>query len=134
MNDAVVLDASVIVDVLMVPARVPGLAELVGEAVVAAPAHVDAEAASALSRLYRSGDLSANQVRARLAAIERMTIQRHPVGPLLTQAWQLRDNVSILDDCYVALARDLKTYVLTTDRRLARAHEDARLVEWNVSA
>lgn len=126
----VVLDASVLVDVLLVPARGEQLAGLVADRVVAAPAHVDAEITSALARLYRNGDLSADQVTARLALVETMTLQRHPLAPLLAEAWRLRDNVSVLDALYVALAQTLGTSVLTTDIRLSRANEHAELVQW----
>ncbi|MDA9912885.1 type II toxin-antitoxin system VapC family toxin [Candidatus Nanopelagicales bacterium] len=131
MNDAVVVvDASVLVDVLLVPTRSEQLARLVGDRVVAAPAHVDAEVVSALARLYRHGDLSADQVVARLALVEAMTLHRHLLAPLLEQAWRLRDNVAVLDALYVALAQALGTTVLTTDGRLSRANEHAKLVHW----
>ncbi len=131
MSDAVlVMDASVLVDVLLVPSRGEQLAELVGTGVVAAPAHIDAEVASALSRLHRNGDLSADQVTARLSSVETMTMQRHPVASLLAQAWLLRENVYILDALYLVLAQNLKTDVLTTDGRLSRANQRARLVLW----
>jgi len=131
MSDAaLVMDASVLVDVLLVPSRGEQLAELVVGGVVAAPAHIDAEVASALSRLHRNGDLSANQVTARLSSLETMTMQRHPVASLLAQAWLLRENVHILDALYLVLAQNLNTDVITTDGRLSRADPRARLVRW----
>jgi predicted nucleic acid-binding protein len=129
-DEVVVLDASVLVDVLLVPTRGEHLAGLVGNRVVAAPAHVDAEVASALARLYRNGDLSVDQVTARLTLVEAMALQRHLLAPLLAEAWRLRDNVSVLDAFYVALAQALGTTALTTDGRLSRANEHAKLVHW----
>ena len=45
----------------------------------------------------------------------------YPTGPLLRRAWQLRDNVTAYDACYVALAEALDCPLLTADARLSRA-------------
>ncbi|WP_166352558.1 type II toxin-antitoxin system VapC family toxin [Phytoactinopolyspora limicola] len=43
------------------------------------------------------------------------------VAPLLSEAWTLRNNISIHDALYVALARHLNATLLTGDTRLAKA-------------
>jgi len=40
---------------------------------------------------------------------------------LLARCWELRDNLTIYDAAYVALAEALQAPLLTGDRRLARA-------------
>jgi predicted nucleic acid-binding protein len=41
--------------------------------------------------------------------------------PLLARCWELRDNLTIYDAAYVALAEALQAPLLTGDRQLARA-------------
>jgi predicted nucleic acid-binding protein len=44
-----------------------------------------------------------------------------PYRGLAFRAWELRDNVSTADACYVALAEGLDAELATLDRRLTRA-------------
>jgi predicted nucleic acid-binding protein len=41
--------------------------------------------------------------------------------PLLRRAWELRDNATAYDACYVALAEALGCALLTADQRLANS-------------
>jgi predicted nucleic acid-binding protein len=50
-----------------------------------------------------------------------MPLQRAPHRPLLARCWELRDNLTICDAAYVALAEVLKVSLLTGNKRLARA-------------
>jgi predicted nucleic acid-binding protein len=50
-----------------------------------------------------------------------MPLQRAPHRPLLGRCWELRDNLTIYDAAYVALAEVLKVSLLTGDKRLAGA-------------
>jgi predicted nucleic acid-binding protein len=61
--------------------------------------------------------------RARLALddLVDLSIQRAPHLPLLVRCWELRDNLTIYDAAYIALAEALGTSLLTADTRLARA-------------
>ncbi len=127
---AVVLDAAVLVDVLLVPARGQHLETVIAGRVAAVPAHFDAEVASALARLHRGGNLSADEVAVRLAALDSPAFRRFPTAPLLARAWELRDNIAILDAIYVALAEELDAVVLTTDQRLGRSSPRVQVVAW----
>ena len=49
-----------------------------------------------------------------------MPIVRYPHLALLERAWDLRENVSVYDGVYVALAELLQAPLVTCDRRLAR--------------
>ncbi|TPW13096.1 MAG: hypothetical protein FD127_2252, partial [Acidimicrobiaceae bacterium] len=44
-----------------------------------------------------------------------------PTAPLLSRMWELRDNMTAYDACYVALAEAIDAPLLTADRRLANA-------------
>jgi len=56
-------------------------------------------------------------------------LQRHAHEPLLDRVWELRENLSVYDAVYVALAEALDAVLLTCDRRLARAPSFAARVE-----
>lgn len=45
----------------------------------------------------------------------------YPTAPLLRRGWEVRDNVSAYDSCYIALAEALDCPLATADRRLANA-------------
>lgn len=51
-----------------------------------------------------------------------MTLAVQPVSvkPLIEEAWELRENVTIADAVYVTLARHLGAALVTLDERLAR--------------
>jgi pimeloyl-ACP methyl ester carboxylesterase len=55
----------------------------------------------------------------------------HPLPPidLLSRVWHLRDSLTAYDAVYVALAEALETPLLTTDRKVARAHGHGATVE-----
>ncbi len=50
-----------------------------------------------------------------------MPLRRAAHRPLLARCWELRDNLTIYDASYVALAEALDVTLLTGDGRLARA-------------
>jgi len=47
--------------------------------------------------------------------------QRAPHRPLLARCRELRDNLTVYDAAYVALAESIRATLLTGDQRLARA-------------
>jgi predicted nucleic acid-binding protein len=61
--------------------------------------------------------------RAQLALLDLLDlpIRRAPHAPLLLRCWELRDNLTIYDAAYIALAEALGTVLLTADTRLANA-------------
>ena len=129
MPDAVVLDASALVEAVLgtetgmrVRSRMRGHS-------LHAPAHLDAEVFSALGRLFRSGAVSERIVSRSLSDLVAAPIVRRPVVDLLDGAWGARDRFRLVDGLYVELARLLDLPLLTTDRRLARASPLAELIE-----
>jgi predicted nucleic acid-binding protein len=88
---------------------------------VAAPALIDLEVASSWRRLSRAGRLSARRADVALADLAAFPLERASHGPLMRRIWGLRDNLSVYDASYVALAESLDNILLTLDERLARA-------------
>ena len=88
---------------------------------LAAPDLLRVEVLSVLRRQHRRGGLDAGQVEAAVDDLLDLELDVYPTGPLLRRAWQLRDNVTAYDACYVALAEALDCPLLTADARLSRA-------------
>ena len=123
-----VVDASVVVEVLL-GTPVAGVVEerLAGRA-LHAPAHFDSEVLSALGRLWRAGIASERVVAAGLRELASSPIARHALPPLLAGAWRGRNNVRLADALYVELGRLLGATVVTRDTRLAAAVPSVELV------
>lgn len=88
---------------------------------VSAPDLVDVETVAVLRRRWLSGSLTAGRFADGVRDLERLAFDRYPTRRLLWRAFELRDNVSVYDATYVALAEALDCPLLTADRRLARA-------------
>jgi len=87
----------------------------------AAPALIDLEVASVWRGLARGGHLDPRRVAFALDDLRDLPLQRVGHAPLLARCWELRDNLTIYDAAYVALAEALQVTLLTGDRRLARS-------------
>ena len=68
-----------------------------------------------------AGSLDEKRATQALADMTALPIDIYPTAPLLARAWQLRDNLTPYDACYVALAEALCCPLLTADARLSRA-------------
>jgi predicted nucleic acid-binding protein len=88
---------------------------------LSAPELADLEVASVLRRQLRGGHVDDRRAVLALADLAALPLRRAPHRPLLARCWELRDNLSIYDAAYVALAEALEVILLTADRRLARA-------------
>lgn len=118
----VVLDAAAAVDVLLDNERGRGARRHLEGAPLFSVAHLDAEVFSALARLHRDQQLTAEAVSVRLTLLADLDVTRLPItAPLLSAAWALRDNIAARDALYVAAAQTLTGKLLTTDDRLSRA-------------
>lgn len=116
-----VLDASAMVDLLVgAPSALAIRLRLLGGQ-LHTPAHFDAEVLSALGRLSRADLVPAAAVPALLPRVENARIERHPVGPLLTGAWDRRGDLRLADALYVELAERLDAPIISTDDRLVAA-------------
>ncbi len=118
----IVADASVLVVALADdgPDGDQARARLRGER-VALPELADLEVASVLRRQLAAGALDARRASLALDDLAALPARRAPHRPLLPRCWELRDNLTIYDAAYVALAEAMRATLLTADRRLARA-------------
>ena len=126
---ALVVDASVLVDLLAGTDLGPAARAALRGKVMHAPAHLDVEVLSALGRLHRAGLLDEDDVERGLRQLSSAPVARHDLPDLLTGAWSRRADLRLADALYVELADRLGVPLLTTDRRLARAVSDAVLVD-----
>ncbi|HEY5049474.1 MAG TPA: type II toxin-antitoxin system VapC family toxin [Acidothermaceae bacterium] len=88
---------------------------------LAAPELLDVEVASVLRRQVRLGAVAPRRAALALADLAAAPLARAPHQPLLARCWELRDNLTIYDATYVALAEALGVDFLTGDARLANA-------------
>jgi predicted nucleic acid-binding protein len=95
-------------------------ARLRGERLTA-PELVDLEVVSVWRRQIRAGALDARRAALALADLAALPLRRTPHRPLLARCWELRDNLTIYDAAYVALAEMLAVPLLTGDGKLAKA-------------
>jgi len=128
-NDVVVVDASVMVDLLAGQDRAVAAEAALSDVRMVAPAHVDAEILSALGRLQRADILTTRQVTKLLADWVDAPIDRHTVTDLMAGAWRRRDDFRLTDALYVELAEQLGVPLVTSDRRLGRRYPAALVVE-----
>ncbi|HEY5117019.1 MAG TPA: type II toxin-antitoxin system VapC family toxin [Nakamurella sp.] len=114
----IVLDASAAVSALLNDGEARRIMAIES---VHVPHLIDAEVASGLRRHARSGSVAPAAARAALEAWRRAGVQRYPIPGLLERMWELRENVTSYDACYVALAEGLRCALVTADTQLARA-------------
>ncbi len=117
----IVLDASAAVDLLLqVEPRASALAARLRRhgPNLAAPHLLDAEVAQVLRRFVRQREIGESRARATLEDLALLPLTRYPHRPLLGRAFDLRDNATIYDALYLALAETLDAPLLTCDGAL----------------
>jgi len=119
----IVVDASALLEALLGTAASAAVTRRIFEAgqTLHAPHLLDVEVAQVLRRYAIAGDLDDQRARAALDDLADFPIRRYPHGLLFPRAWELRNNFSVYDAVYVALAEALDAPLLTRDRRLANA-------------
>jgi predicted nucleic acid-binding protein len=117
-----VVDASVLVVALADdgPDGDQARARLRGERLVL-PELADLEIVSVLRRQIRAGALDTRRAGLALEDLAALPARRAPHRPLLARCWELRDNLTVYDAAYVALAEAMQATLLTGDRRLSGA-------------
>jgi len=88
---------------------------------LAAPELIDLEVASVLRRQLSLATLDLRRARFALEDLHDLPMVRAPHRVLLGRCWELRENLSIYDAAYVALAEALGAPLITADARLAGA-------------
>lgn len=90
---------------------------------LAAPTLLGFEAANILRRHELAGLISSDQAAQAHRDLLDLAIEGWPYELLAARAWQLRQNLSIYDASYVALAELLGTTLITLDARIGGAPE-----------
>ena len=117
----IVVDASAVVELLLNTE----IGELVRERVTPdpetlhAPQLMEVEVLQVLRRLNRSGQVSDGRASEAVEDLRDLDLSLYGHEPLLARLWELRENLTAYDACYVALAEALRAPLLTTDARLA---------------
>lgn len=88
---------------------------------VVGPDLLRVEVSSVLRRHASHGRLTPQQADAAIADLLAFPVTVYPTGPLLRRVWELRQNVTAYDACYIALAEAVGYPLITADRRLASA-------------
>jgi predicted nucleic acid-binding protein len=95
--------------------------EALTDADLAAPALLPWETANVIRRQELGGAIGSDQAAQAHGDLVDLSIELWPYELLAPRAWQLRNNLSIYDAGYVALAETLDVELVTLDRRIARA-------------
>lgn len=117
-----VVDASAMLEAIAAPA--PGAAlmkRLASEDELHVPHLFELEVLSGLRRLQAAGQLPEPRAGQARRALRALPLIRHEHEPLHERIWALRDNLTVYDATYIALAERLRLPLVTTDARLARA-------------
>jgi predicted nucleic acid-binding protein len=88
---------------------------------LAAPGLIDLETTSVIRRQFHVGRLDGRRAELALADLIALPLHRAPHRPLLARCWELRENLTVYDAVYVALAELLNTVLVTADARLVNA-------------
>ena len=88
---------------------------------LAAPHLMPVEVANILRRAARAGNLSSDTAALAHADLQAVRVDLFPYDAVASRAWDLRDNLTLYDAWYVALAELLEADLATLDARLARA-------------
>lgn len=117
-----VVDASVVVAALVDDGTDGAWAEAVLLSDdLAAPHLMPAEVANILRRAKQAGDVSADTASLAHGDLLDLRVELVPYAVVASRAWALRENLTLYDAWYVALAELLEADLATLDARLARA-------------
>jgi len=86
-----------------------------------APDLIYLEVASVFRRQVAAGAMDDRRARLGLTDLADLPLDIAPHRQLLHRCWQLRENITIYDGAYIALAEALEATLLTADARLTRA-------------
>ena len=118
----VVVDAALVVAALTDNGPAGRWAEevLIGDA-LAAPHLMPVEVANILRRAGMAGDISPDVAALAHGDLLDLRVGLYPYAPCAERAWELRENLTLHDAWYVALAELLDVKLATLDERLSRA-------------
>ncbi len=115
-----VLDASAAIDTLLGRPETDALSQrLLGDGDFHAPHLIDIEVLSALRRMVRKSDVTADRANDARFDFADLLLVRYPHQDLSARIWELRNSITAYDAAYVALAEVLEVPLITCDARLA---------------
>jgi predicted nucleic acid-binding protein len=85
-----------------------------------APDLVYPESVSALRKLVARGALEPDDAQLGIERVIQFPLIVSSTAPLVKDAWQLRERMTVYDACYVVLARRLDARLITADASLVR--------------
>lgn len=88
---------------------------------IAVPHLLDVEVGQVLRRVVLRAEMSEDGVRRALDRLLSFPLRRFGHELLLARALEMRDNVTVYDGVFLALAEALKAPLLTSDARLSRS-------------
>ena len=88
---------------------------------LALPDVADVEVAAVLRKAWLGDLISEDALETAFGHLSVLPAIRYSTKPLLRRIFELRENVSPYDACYVALAELLRCDLVTADKRLTRA-------------
>ncbi len=88
---------------------------------LAAPDLVDVETVAVLRKRWIGKAITERRFQTAVKDLQQLDFERYPTLPLMTRAYELRENLTAYDATYVALAEGLGCELLTGDSRLAQA-------------
>lgn len=119
-----VVDASVVAEVLLGTRRGKEAATSMGEQALVAPHHLTAEVLSVIRGWTLGGHLSHERALVALNEYGELGVELIDSTELLPDAFALRHNLTAYDASYVVLARALNCPLLTLDERIVKAAPD----------
>lgn len=116
----IVVDASAIIDLLrLAESSTSTEIALVSGEPLAAPDHMLVETARVLRRWQLGGALDPEIAREMVNRALELGIKSYSCEELIPRAWELRNQFTLDDALYIALAEALPGTLLTTDQKLA---------------
>ncbi len=127
----IVLDASAVIELLLrTPAgRAVARRISVADTTLHAPHLLDLEVAQVLRRYCSQKVLSPERALLALDDLRAFKLTRYAHEPMLQRIWLLRENLTVYDAAYVALAESLDAPLLTLDARAGQASGHRAVVE-----
>ena len=116
-----IVDASSMVDALTARSQWPRMILKPASGRLHAPSVFPAEVTSALRRLLLSGQIREFVATSGRRRLESLPTQLHPFGPYAERIWELRDNLTVYDAWYVAIAERLRQPLVTADAGILTA-------------